>query len=62
MYRVYAALTADGSTIAICKEFQKEKSNKRELYHEISLYDMRLISEVYQEEWELAKKKISIKA
>lgn len=57
LYRVDAALTADGSTIAIWKEFQKEKNNKKELFHEISLYDMWKISEIYQKEWESAEKK-----
>ena len=55
-YRVDAALTADGSTIVIWKEFQKENQNK-ESYHEISLYNMREILKIYKQQWKSAKKK-----
>lgn len=61
LYRVDAALTADGSTMAIWKEFQKEKNGKRQLYHEISLYDMRKILEIYKDQWESASKKDKMK-
>lgn len=61
LHRVDAALTADGSTMAIWKEFQKEKNGKRQLYHEISLYDMRKILEIYKDQWESASKKDKMK-
>ena len=56
LYRVDAALTADGSTLVIWKEFQKKKQ-KKVSYHEISLYNMRGILKVYKQQWKSAKKK-----